>query len=333
MPALNTDLYQLTMAAGYFAAQKTEEIATFELIIRRLPDSRNFMIACGLQQALEYLRRLSFLPEEIDYLRSLQQMRNAPHHFFDYLANLRFTGSLYAVPEGTPVFPNEPIAIVRAPIIQAQLVETYLLSTFAYQTSVASKAIRCAIAAKGRPVVEFGSRRAHTPEAGIFAGRAAYIGGCAGTSNTETGHRFDVPVFGTSAHSWTMSFGTEESSFRALQDLLGDTTVFLVDTYDTLEGVRNAVEAGRKLRQRGYDMIGIRLDSGDLAYLSIEARKILDAGGFPETAVLHYKPAHNAYEATQPDFFVDETDAWIVYPWDVGEANLPAGVLESLSEA
>src|SRR3982751_2340498 len=272
MSALNTDLYELTMAAGYFVAGKTQEVATFELTTRRLPEHRNFLIAAGLQQAVEYLRELRFQPDEIDYLRSLVAFKNAPPEFFKFLSNLRFAGDLLALPEGTPVFPNEPIAIVRAPIVEAQLVETYLLSTFAFQTMVASKAIRCVTAAQGRPVVEFGSRRAHSPEAGILAGRAAYIAGCSGTSNSQAGKNFGIPVFGTAAHSWTMSFPTEEESFRALQNLLGEATVFLVDTYDTMEGARLATKIGNPCW-------GLRLDSGDLVGQSREVRRILDEAG------------------------------------------------------
>ncbi len=279
MSALNTDLYELTMAAGYFAAGKTGEIATFELSVRRLPQNRNFLVAAGLEQAVAYLLNLNFLLEEIQYLRSLPQFRQAPPDFFDFLANLRFTGDLFAVPEGTPVFANEPIAIVRAPLVQAQLVETYLLSTFAFQTTIASKAARCLIAAEGRPIVEFGSRRAHSPEAGILAGRAAYLAGCAGTSNTEAGMRFGIPVSGTAAHSWTMAFSDEEQSFRALQRLLGDSTVFLIDTYDTLEGARLATRLGRPFW-------GVRLDSGDLGELSRQVRRILDQAGFADAKIM-----------------------------------------------
>jgi nicotinate phosphoribosyltransferase len=177
MSALNTDLYQLTMAAGYFVAGKTNDLATFELSVRRLPEHRNFLVAAGLQQAIEYVQDLKFRPEEVEYLQSLAHFQNTPPEFYDFLRELRFTGDLFALPEGTPVFANEPIAIVRAPIIQAQLVETYLLSTFAFQTMIASKAARCVLAAEGRPIVEFGSRRAHSPAAGVLAGRAAYVAG------------------------------------------------------------------------------------------------------------------------------------------------------------
>ncbi|MGH9654294.1 MAG: nicotinate phosphoribosyltransferase [Bryobacteraceae bacterium] len=278
MSALNTDLYELTMGAGYFAAGKTNEISTFELSVRRLPPQRNFLIAAGLAQAVEYLLSLSFRREEIDYLRSLAQFRNASPEFFDFLAHLRFTGDLFALPEGTPVFAGEPVAIVRAPIVEAQLAETYLLSTFAFQTTVASKAARCVLAAEERPIVEFGSRRAHSPEAGILAGRAAFVGGCAGTSNTEAGRRFGIPVFGTAGHSWTMSFASEEASFRALQNLLGEETVFLLDTYDTREGARLAARLGKPVW-------GVRLDSGDIDELSRQVRAILDQAGLQEAKI------------------------------------------------
>lgn len=279
MSALNTDLYELTMAAGYFAAGKSREVATFELSVRRLPDKRNFLVAAGLQQAVEFLQSLEFRPDELDYLRTLEQFKNVPSEFFDFLAALRFTGDLFAVPEGTPIFANEPIAIVRAPLVQAQLVETYLLSTFAFQTTIASKAARCLIAAEGRPIVEFGSRRAHSPAAGILAGRAAYIAGCAGTSNTEAGMRFGIPVSGTAAHSWTMAFPNEEESFRALQRLLGDSTVFLIDTYDTIEGASLAARVGRPFW-------GVRLDSGDLGALSRQVRRILDNAGWHDAKII-----------------------------------------------
>lgn len=272
MSALNTDLYELTMAAGYFVAKKTGEVATFELSIRRLPAARNFLLAAGLEQAIEYLLNLRFEPEEIAYLRGLPQFAHTPPEFFTFLANLHFTGDLFALPEGTPVFANEPLAIIRAPLIEAQLVETFLLSTFMFQTMVASKAARCVLAAQERTIVEFGSRRAHSPSAGVFAGRAAFIGGAAGTSNTESGMRFGIPVFGTAAHSWTMSFDSEEESFRSLQRLLGESTVFLIDTYDTLEGARLAAQLGRPIW-------GVRLDSGDLISLSRQVRRILDDAG------------------------------------------------------
>ncbi len=278
MSALNTDLYELTMAAGYFATGKVEEIATFELSVRRLPETRNFLIAAGLAQAVEYLQGLRFKEDEVAYLRSLAQFRDAPPEFFDFLMRLRFTGSLFAVPEGTPVFAGEPIAIVRAPLAQAQLVETYLLSTFAFQTSIASKAARCAIAAEDRSIIEFGSRRAHGPDAGILAARAAYIGGCAGTSNTEAGKRFGIPVSGTAAHSWIMAFADERAAFVALQKVLGENAVFLLDTYDT-------IEAAHLVAKLGKPVWGVRLDSGDLVSLAREVRTILDSAGLQSAKI------------------------------------------------
>lgn len=279
MPGLNTDLYELTMAAGYFMSGKAHDVATFELSVRRLPDRRNFLIAAGLQQALEYLRELRFEQDELDYIRSLKQFANTPPEFFDYLGKLRFEGDVFAVPEGTPVFGGEPLLIVRAPLIQAQLVETYLLSTIAFQTTIASKAVRCVMAAGGRSIVEFGSRRAHSPAAGPLAGRAAYLAGCAGTSNAEAGMRFGIPVFGTAAHSWTTAFADEEQSFRQLQKLLGDQTVYVVDTYDAIEGTRLAARLGRPLW-------GVRLDSGDLAAQGLEVRRILDKAGLENARIM-----------------------------------------------
>ena len=194
------------------------------------------------------------------------------------MKDIRFTGDFFAVQEGTPVFPNEPIAVIKAPIIEAQIAETYLLSTFAFQTSIASKAARCVYAAQGRNVVEFGSRRAHSPGAGVLAGRAAYLAGCGGTSNTEAGMRFGIPVFGTAAHSWIMAFHDEEEAFRSLQTLLGESTVFLIDTYDTIEGAKLATRLGKPLW-------GVRLDSGDLIKLSHQVRSILDKAGLTEAKI------------------------------------------------
>jgi nicotinate phosphoribosyltransferase len=276
---LHTDLYELTMAAGYFQAAKTHDRATFELFVRRLPPNRDSLLAAGLAQAVEYLLNLRFTAEEIDYLRALPQFTHTPPAFFEMLATLRFTGDLFAVPEGTPMFAGEPFLTVRAPLVEAQLAETYLLSTIGFQTMIATKAARVVQAAQGRPVFEFGTRRAHSPEAGVLAGRAAYIGGCAGTSNAESGFRYGVPVFGTSAHSWVMSFPDELAAFRQLQQLLGEHTVQLIDTYDTIEGARHAASLGRPLW-------GVRLDSGDLAELAFLVRRILDDASLAETKIM-----------------------------------------------
>jgi nicotinate phosphoribosyltransferase len=276
---LLTDLYELTMAAGYFEAGKTTERATFELAIRRLPPRRNFLLAAGLPQVVDYLLNLSFSSEEVAYLRGLPQFSNASAAFFDYLCHFRFTGDLFAVAEGTPLFAGEPFLTLRAPIIEAQIPETYLLSAVTFPTLVAGKAARCVAAAGGRPVIEFGTRRAHTAEAGVLAARAAYLGGCAGTSNSLAGFRYGIPVMGTAAHSWVMSFSNETESFRQLQRVLGDNTTQLIDTYDTVEGARRAAQLGRPIQ-------GVRIDSGDSLALSRQVRAVLDAAGLADTEIM-----------------------------------------------
>jgi nicotinate phosphoribosyltransferase len=272
MNGLLTDLYELTMAAGYFESGKTGELAAFECCIRSLPQHRNFVLAAGLSQVVDYLLGLSFTDEEIRYLQSLEQFRNASAGFWEYLRGFRFTGDLFAVPEGTPLFAGEPVLTIRAPMIEAQIPETYVLSAVSFPTLIASKATRCVEASAGRAVVEFGTRRAHTPEAGVLGARAAYIGGCAGTSNTLAGFRFGIPVMGTSAHSWVMSFASESEAFRQLQRVLGPSTVQLIDTYDVLEGARRAAATGGP-------MWGVRLDSGDFLTLSRQVRGVLDDAG------------------------------------------------------
>lgn len=279
MNGLLTDLYELTMAAGYYEAGKTQQKATFELTVRRLPANRNFVIAAGLPQAIDYLQNLSYSSEEIDYLRDLPQLANVSDGFFEYLRGFRFTGDVFAVPEGTPLFAGEPMMTVRAPIIEAQIPETYLLSALTFQTLIATKAARMVDAAAGRAVADFGTRRAHTPEAGVLAARAAYLGGCVGTSNALTGFRYGVPVYGTAAHSWVLSFCSELESFRQLQRMLGPSTVQLVDTYDSLEGIKKAAALGKPLW-------GIRLDSGDFSRLSRAARAILDEAGLHDAKIM-----------------------------------------------
>ncbi len=279
MNGLLTDLYQLTMAAGYFESGHSADLATFELFVRKLPENRNFLVAAGLEQVVDYLVNLKFTKDEIDYLRGLPQFSSAPTGFFDSLANFRFTGDLYAVREGTPVFPGEPILTIRAPLIEAQIPETYLLATVAFETMIATKAARTVEAAGGRDVIEFGSRRAHSPAAGVLAGRAAYIGGCTGTSNTQAGFLYGVPVFGTNAHSWVQSFTSEVEAFRQLQQLLGPNTAYLIDTYDTLEGARRAAALGEPLW-------GVRLDSGNLKELAPAVRTILDEAGLRNAKIM-----------------------------------------------
>jgi len=279
MNALLTDLYQLTMAAGYWCAGKSGETATFELFVRRLPPNRNFIVASGLQQAVDYLLNVRFTEEEIRYLQGLPQFHRVGEGFFDALRAFRFTGDLFAVPEGTPLFPGEPILTLRAPLIEAQIPETFLLSTVGFQTLIATKAARMVEAAGGRAVVEFGTRRAHSPHAGMLAGRAAFIGGCTGTSNTLAGMQFGIPVFGTAAHSWIQSFASELEAFERLQQLLGPTTTYLIDTYDTLEGARRAASLGKPFW-------GVRLDSGNLVELARAVRGILDAAGHPDAKIM-----------------------------------------------
>ena len=279
MNGLLTDLYELTMAAGYYDAGKVKQKATFELTVRRLPAHRNYIIAAGLPQAIDYLLNLSFSSAEIDYLRGLPIFAQASPGFFDYLRGFRFTGDVFAVPEGTVLFAGEPMMSIRAPIVEAQIPETYLLSALTFQTLIASKASRIVDAAQGRAVIEFGTRRAHTPEAGVLGGRAAYLSGCAGTSNTLTGFRYGVPVYGTAAHSWVLSFCGETEAFRKLQRLMGASTVQLVDTYNTIEGVK-------KVAAMGQPLWGIRLDSGDFQVLSRQARAILDEAGLHEAKIM-----------------------------------------------
>ena len=279
MTGLLTDLYELTMAAGYFEAGKAAQTATFELSIRRLPNHRNFVVATGLAQCVEYLLALRFTSEEIAYLRGLPQFALVSPKFFDYLRDFRFTGDLFAAPEGTPLFAGEPMLTVRAPLIEAQIPETYLLSAITFQSLIAAKAARMVEAGGGRDVVEFGTRRAHTPEAGALGARAAYIGGCVGTSNALAGMLYGIPVFGTAAHSWVLSFPSEMESFRQLQKLLGPHTVQLIDTYNTLEGARRAAELGKPLW-------GVRLDSGDVISLARTVRSILDEAGLRETKIM-----------------------------------------------
>lgn len=276
---LLTDLYELTMAAGYVAAGKHRERATFELFLRRLPRNRRFILAAGLAQVVDYLINLRFSDLEIRYLRGLSQFQQAPPEFWDVLRDFRFTGDLWAVPEGTPMFASEPFLTIRAPMVEAQIPETFILATIAFQSMIASKAARVAEAACGRAVIEFGARRAHGPDAGVYAARASYIGGCVGTSNVDAGYRFGVPVYGTAAHSWVQSFDTELESYSRLQQLLGPSTVYLVDTYDSIEGARKAASLKQPLW-------GVRLDSGNLAEMSRRVRQILDEAGLPEAKIM-----------------------------------------------
>ncbi|HYE19625.1 MAG TPA: nicotinate phosphoribosyltransferase [Tepidisphaeraceae bacterium] len=286
---LLTDLYQLTMAYGYFKLGRHQREAVFQLTYRKNPFGGGFAVAAGLAYAIDYLETLRFGPADLSYLETLRGNDDRPlfdRPFLDHLAGMRFACDVDAAPEGTVVFPHEPLVRVSGPMLQAQIVETALLNMVNFQTLVATKAARVCLAARGEHVVEFGLRRAQGIDGGLAASRAAYVGGAHGTSNVLAGRLFGVPVAGTHAHSWVMSFDTELESFEAYARAMPNNCVFLVDTYNTLDGVRHAVEVGKRLRAGGHEMVGIRLDSGDLAYLSIEARKILDAGGFPKAKVL-----------------------------------------------
>jgi len=286
---LLTDLYQLTMAYGYWKNQVHEREAVFHLFFRKNPFNSGFSVACGLADVIEYIDTFQFDQDELAYLATLKGNDGQPLFdagFLDYLKHLQFTCDIDAIPEGTLVFPHEPLVRVRGPIIQCQILETALLNIVNFQTLIATKAARICHAAAPEPVLEFGLRRAQGIDGGMAASRAAHIGGCTATSNVLAGMRYGIPVKGTHAHSWVMSFDTEEEAFEAYADAMPNNCVFLVDTYDTLEGVRTAVRVGKRLREKGHELVGIRLDSGDLAYLSIEARKILDEGGFPKALVV-----------------------------------------------
>ncbi|MBI4458923.1 MAG: nicotinate phosphoribosyltransferase [Acidobacteria bacterium] len=276
---LLTDLYELTMAAAYWQSGKAQDIATFELSIRSLPPQRSFLLSAGLEQAVEYFERLSFTAAEIDFLRKHRALEVINPKFFDYLAGLRFTGTVWAVPEGSVVFAEEPLLRVTAPVIEAQMAETYLLSMLTYQTTVATKAARMVQVAGGRGIIEFGMRRAHGPAAGVLAARASYIAGCLGTSATEAGFELGIPVYGTMAHSWMMSFEEEEEAFRRFAEIHGPRTVLLVDTYDSVEAVRKALELHLPFR-------GVRLDSGNFSELSRRIRKLLDEAGRADAQIL-----------------------------------------------
>ncbi len=279
------DFYELTMGGGYFKNGFADRITYFDVFFRRVPDNGGFAICAGLDQIINYINNLHFTKEDIDFLRSKGIF---DEDFLTYLADLRFTGDIYAVPEGTPIFPGEPILTVRAPAVQAQLIETYVLLELNHQSLIATKANRIVRAAKGRPVLEFGSRRAHGASAAIVGARAAYIGGCAGTACTVTEQEFGVPAGGTMAHSWIQMFDTEYDAFCAYCRMYPHGAVLLVDTYNTLEsGVPNAIRAFKEiLVPQGISDFGIRLDSGDIAYLTKKARKMLDDAGLTTAKIV-----------------------------------------------
>ncbi|HHV25924.1 nicotinate phosphoribosyltransferase [Anaerosalibacter bizertensis] len=279
------DFYEFTMANGYFECGMEDKIAYFDMFFRAIPDNGGFAIMAGVEQLIEYLKNLKFQEEDIEYFRSKNLFSE---EFLDYLRNFKFECDVWAVPEGTPIFPHEPIVTVKGPIIQAQIVETMILLTVNHQSLIATKANRIVRAAKGRSVMEFGSRRAQGYEGAILGARAAYIGGCIGTACTIVDRDFEVPALGTMAHSWVQMFPTELDSFKAYARLYPDSCVLLVDTYNVLEsGVPNAIKAfNEEVVPRGYRPKGIRIDSGDIAYLSKEARKMLDEAGFEDCPIV-----------------------------------------------
>ncbi|MDD6572282.1 MAG: nicotinate phosphoribosyltransferase [Thermoflexaceae bacterium] len=281
---LLTDLYELTMMQGYFK-NKTNETVVFDAFYRKNPCGNAFSVCCGLEQVIDYIKDLHFSKEDVDYLRETQLF---DEDFLEYLSNFKFSGDIYAIPEGTVVFPREPLVKVVAPIMEAQLVETAILNIINHQSLIATKAERVVYAAQGDGIMEFGLRRAQGPDAGIYGARAAVIAGCVGTSNVLAGQMFDIPIKGTHAHSWIMSFPDEYTAFKKYSELYPGACLLLVDTYDTLKsGVPNAIRVFTEMREAGIPLknYGIRLDSGDLAYLSKKARKMLDAAGFTDAII------------------------------------------------
>ncbi|MGV8082780.1 MAG: nicotinate phosphoribosyltransferase [Coriobacteriia bacterium] len=285
---MSTDLYQVTMAYAYWKSGVLDREACFHASFRSHPFGGGFTIACGLEQAIEYVRDLRFTADDAETLSRLTGNDGAPlfsAEFLGWLQQMRFTGDIHAVPEGTVVFPNEPVMRVTGPIAECQLLETTLLNILNFQTLIATKAQRLCLSAGGSPVIEFGLRRAQGPDGGLSASRAAYVGGCAGTSNLLARQRFGIPVGGTHAHSLVMAFDSELEAFLRYSEAMPNNVVLLVDTYDTIEGIRNAIRAGHRLRELGSDLYGIRLDSGDLAYFAKKARRMLDEAGFSATKI------------------------------------------------
>ena len=286
---LLTDLYQITMAYGYWKQGKAEQESVFHLFFRKNPFKGGYTIAAGLETAIEFIERFGFDESDLTYLSSIEGNDGKPlfePEFLEYLGQLKLSVDVQAVPEGTVVFPHEPILRVQGPILQAQLLETALLNIINFQTLIASKSARICRSAGDDPVLEFGLRRAQGVDGALTASRAAFIGGASATSNVLAGKLLGLPVKGTHAHSWVMSFSDEMTSFENYAAALPNNCVFLVDTFDTLEGVKKAITVGNQLRAAGHEMVGIRLDSGDLAFLSIEARKLLDEAGFPNATIV-----------------------------------------------
>ncbi|MEX2591954.1 MAG: nicotinate phosphoribosyltransferase [Anditalea sp.] len=286
---LLTDFYQLTMAYAYWKSGKSEQEAVFNLFFRKNPFQNGFTIAAGLEYVIDYCNNFTFQEKDLLYLREMKKEDGSPMFeadFIQYLEDMEFSCDIDAVEEGEVVFPHMPLIRVRGPLIQCQLLETPLLNLVNFQTLVATKAARISLAAKGDPVMEFGLRRAQGIDGAIAATRASYIGGCSSTSNVMAGKLLDIPVAGTHAHSWIMSFDNELAAFKAYADTFPDNCTLLVDTYDTINGIKNAILVGNMLKKKGKNLLGIRIDSGDLAYFSNIARKMLDEAGFPKTKIV-----------------------------------------------
>ncbi|EKB47786.1 nicotinate phosphoribosyltransferase [Cecembia lonarensis] len=287
--ALLTDFYQLTMAYAYWKSGKSEEEAVFNLFFRKNPFQGGYTVAAGLDYIIDFCRNFRFEEDDLEYLRAMKNEDNSPvfeSAFLDYLKSMEFSCDLEAVEEGTVIFPHMPIVKVKGPLLQCQLLETPLLNIINFQTLIATKAARIVHAAQEDSVLEFGLRRAQGIDGALAASRAAFIGGCSATSNVMAGKLFGIPVSGTHAHSWIMSFDSELEAFKAYAAAFPDKCIFLVDTYDTVNGVRNAIEVGKVLREKGKEMLGIRIDSGDLAYYSNLAREMLDEAGFPNAKIV-----------------------------------------------
>lgn len=286
--ALLTDLYELTMAYGYWKSGMADREAVFHLTFRKHPFKGSFALAAGLQHAIEFIQNFRFDESDLAYLASLKSGKKPLFEkgFLDYLKKFSFKVDLDAMEEGTPAFPYQPLLRVQGPLIQAQLLETALLNIINFQTIIATKAARICWAARPDPVVEFGVRRAQGIDGGLSASRAAFIGGCASTSNVLAGKIYGIPVKGTHAHSWIMAFNTEEDSFRAFAEAIPHECIFLIDTYSSISGAKNAIKIAKELKKKGIEIAGVRLDSGDLTALSIEIRKMLDAAGFKEAKIM-----------------------------------------------
>lgn len=319
---LLTDLYQLTMLNGYYEKNIHKDIVVFDMFFRKNACNGGYTIICGIEQLVEYINNLHFSDDDLKYLKSLDLFSDK---FLDFLKDFKFTGDIYAVNEGTIMFPKEPVITVKAPLYQAQLIETALLTIVNFQSLIATKASRVCYAADGDPVFEFGLRRAQGPDAGTYGARAAVIGGCAGTANVLAGKMFDLPLVGTQAHSWVQKFDSELESFRAYADVYPDKCLLLVDTYDVLKsGVPNAIKVFDELKAKGHKPIGIRIDSGDLQYLSIEAKKLFEESGYTD---LSYTASNDLDEYTIASL---KSSGAAINSWGVGTKLITSAESPSL---